>query len=122
MAASDVSLTFFKDNLDRVTEVADIVLLKEDLKLIYESVYLGKRTYNIIKQNIAATMALKALLILFIIFAEVPTGFIMFSIALDLLISVLTIINCFRIFKGIQGIKDMADSFLKSLKKKKEQE
>ena len=122
MAASDVSLTFFKDNLDRVTEVADIVLLKEDLKLIYESVYLGKRTYNIIKQNIAATMALKALIILFIIFAEVPTGFIMFSIALDLLISVLTIINCFRISKGIQGIKDMADSFLKSLKKKKEQE
>ena len=120
MAASDVSLAFYKDNLDRVTEIADVILLREDLKLIYESVHIGKKTYNIIKQNIAATMILKAIILGFVVFAELPTGFIMISIALDLFVSVLTIINCFRISNGLQGIKGMTESFMKSLKRNKE--
>ena len=48
MAASDVSLAFYKDNLDRVTEVADVVLLQEDLSLIHKSIELSKKTYRII--------------------------------------------------------------------------
>ncbi|MCI0503071.1 MAG: HAD-IC family P-type ATPase [Fusobacteria bacterium] len=118
MAASDVSLAFYKDNLDRVTEVADVVLLQEDLSLIHKSIELSKKTYRIIKQNIIASLLLKAIIIAYILIAEVSTGFIMISIVLDLLVAILTIINCFRIAGGLDGIKNLASDLIKSVTKK----
>lgn len=122
MAASDVSLAFYKDNLDRVTEVADVVLLQEDLSLIHKSIELSKKTYRIIKQNIIASLLLKAIIIAYILIAEVSTGFIMISIVLDLLVSILTIINCFRIAGGLEGIKNLASDLIKSITKKQNKE
>lgn len=122
MAASDVSLAFYKDNLDRVTEVADVVLLQEDLSLIHKSIELSKKTYRIIKQNIIASLLLKAIIIAYILIAEVSTGFIMISIVLDLLVAILTIINCFRIAGGLDGIKNLASDLIKSVTKKQNKE
>ncbi|MDD2370994.1 MAG: HAD-IC family P-type ATPase [Firmicutes bacterium] len=104
MAASDVSFAFLKGSLDRVTEVADVVLMKEDLNLIFESINLGKRTYSIIQQNIIITLITKLIIIIYIMFNKVPTGFLMVAIGIDLVISLLTILNCFRITKRFNDI------------------
>ena len=104
MAASDVSFAFLKGSLDRVTQIADIILMKEDLNLIYETINLGKRTYLIIKQNIIISLLTKLLIFLYIMFNDVSTGFLMLAIGVDLLVSLLTIINCFRIAKRLSNI------------------
>jgi len=104
MAASDVSFAFLKGSLDRVTEIADIILMKEDLNLIYDSIKLGKRTYSIIKQNIIITLITKLLIIIYIMFNKVPTGFLIVAIGIDLAVSLLTILNCFRISKNFSNI------------------
>lgn len=104
MAASDVSFAFLKGSLDRVTEIADIILMKEDLNLIYDSIKLGKRTYSIIKQNIIITLITKLLIIIYIMFNNVPTGFLIVAIGIDLAVSLLTILNCFRISKNFSNI------------------
>ncbi len=104
MAASDVSFAFLKGTIDRVTEIADIILMKEDLNLIYDSISLGKRTYSIIKQNIIITLIIKLFIIIYIMFNTVPTGFLIVAIGIDLAISLLTIVNCFRISKNFDDI------------------
>lgn len=122
MAASDVSFAFLKGRLDKVTEVADVVLLKEDLNLIYESVALGKRTYQIIMQNIIISLLIKILIIAFILLNPVPTYALLLAIVIDLIVSLLTIINCFRITKSVSSIiesfKEQAAGIKKAFVKK----
>jgi len=104
MAASDVSFAFLKGSLDRVTQIADIVLMKEDLNLIYKTIHLGKRTYSIITQNIILSLLTKIGIFVYIMFNNVSTGFLIIAIGVDLLVSLLTIINCFRITKRVGDI------------------
>lgn len=104
MAASDVSFAFLRGSLDRVTQIADIVLMKEDLNLIYKTVKLGKRTYNVITQNIILSLLTKLGIFAYILFNDVSTGFLIIAIGIDLLVSLLTIINCFRITRRIGDI------------------
>lgn len=119
MATSDVSFAFLKGSFDRVTQIADVILLKEDLSLIYETINLGKRTYQIIKQNITISLLTKLAIFLYIMFNEVSTGFMMIAIGIDLAVSLLTMINCFRIAKRLSNI----GRFLKEkLTRNKEQE
>lgn len=126
MAASDVSFAFLKGRLDRVTEIADVVLLKEDMNLIYETVHLGKRTYGIIQQNIAISLITKLLIIGYLLFAEVATGFMLLAIGIDLAVSLLTILNCFRITKGygflVDPIKEGTRNFLGRFRRNKVKE
>lgn len=101
MAASDVSLAFLKDGrLDRVTEAADVVILKEDLSRIPDAVSLGKRTYRIILENIFISLSAKGVLLLYLLTTEVRTGFMLLAIGIDLLVSLITIANCFRITRS----------------------
>ncbi len=110
MVASDVSFAFLKGSLDRVTEIADVVLMKEDLNLIYKSIHLGKRTYNIIQQNIVITLITKLLIIIYIMFNNVSTGFLMIAIGIDLVVSLLTILNCFRITERFSAVVNVLKS------------
>ena len=103
MAASDVSFAYLRGSLDKVTSIADVVLLQEDLNLVYESVSLGKRTYSVIKQNIAISLITKIVIILTAMFAYVGTGVMLVAILIDLAISLLTILNCFRISQSIRS-------------------
>lgn len=121
MAASDVSFAFLKGGrLDRVTAIADVVLLKEDLNLIYEAIALGKRTYQIILQNILLSLVVKAVIIAYILFSAVPTYLMLAAIVIDLVTSLFTIINCFRITRSVSSIiedfKGQARTTLENLK------
>ena len=100
MAASDVSFAYLRSDLDKVTNIADIVLLKEDLNLIYESILLGKRTYSVIKQNITISLIIKAAIILNVVFNYVGIGSMLIVALIDLLVSLLVILNCFRILQS----------------------
>lgn len=101
MVASDVSFAYLRGSLDKITSIADIVLLQEDLSLVYKSILLGKKTYSVIKQNIAISLITKVIIILIAIFTYVGAGVILAAILIDLVISLLTILNCFRISKNI---------------------
>ena len=103
MVASDVSFAYLRESLDKVTSIADVVLLQEDLNLVYESVSLGKRTYSVIKQNIVISLITKVVIILTAMFAYIGTGVMLIAILIDLAISLLTILNCFRISKSIRS-------------------
>lgn len=120
MAASDVSMAFLKEGrLDRVTEIADVVFLKEDMNLIYEGISLGKRTYRIIKENILISLLTKGVIIFYLLITKVDTGFMLFAIGIDLLVSLLTIINCFRISRGLRFIWDFIQEKVPFLKRGK---
>ena len=103
MAASDVSFAYLRGSLDKVTSIADVVLLQDDLNLVYESVSLGKRTYSVIKQNIVISLITKVVIILTAMFAYVGIGVMLVAILIDLAISLLTILNCFRISQSIRS-------------------
>lgn len=103
MVASDVSFAYLKGSLDKVTSIADVVLLQDDLNLVYESVSLGKRTYSVIKQNIVISLLTKLVIILAAMFFYIGTGVMLVAILIDLIISLLTILNCFRISQSIRG-------------------
>lgn len=99
MASADVSFAFLEGSLDKVTEAAGVVFLKNDLTLVPESIAVGKKAYRIIKQNLVVSFFIKLVIVLVAIFTNISTGFMIVAIAVDLVVSLLTIVNCLRITK-----------------------
>jgi Cd2+/Zn2+-exporting ATPase len=95
MAASDVSVAMGVIGSDLALETADVALMEDDLEKIPILIQQAKRTMSIVKQNIAVSIGIKAVVAILAI-AGLATLWLAVGVG-DMGVSLLVIANALRL-------------------------
>ena len=96
LAIADVGIVMGAASADVAVESADIVLLNDDPQTIVEAIRLGKRTRNIVWQNIVIALSIKAV---FIVLGLVGAATMWEAVFADVGVAILAIFNSIRVLK-----------------------
>lgn len=94
LAQADLGITMGAASSDTALEVADIALLHEDLRQIPRFICLAHRTMNVVRENIAAALVVKAI---FFVMAIAGCATMWMAIFADTGIALLVILNGMRL-------------------------
>jgi Zn2+/Cd2+-exporting ATPase len=100
LATATVGIAMGRRGTDVALETADVVLMQEDLRRIPDTIRLGRRTRGVIRQNIALSLAVKALVLGL---ALAGLGSLWAAVAADMGASLLVIGNGLRLLRGNDG-------------------
>jgi len=96
LAIADVGIVMGAAGADVAVESADVVLLNDDPQTIVEAIRIGKRTRNIVWQNIAIALTIKAV---FIVMGLAGAASMWEAVFADVGVAVLAIFNSIRVLK-----------------------
>jgi len=96
LAIADVGIVMGAGGADVAVESADVVLLNDDPETIVEAIRLGKRTRNIVWQNILIALTIKAV---FIVLGLAGAANMWQAVFADVGVAVLAIFNSIRVLK-----------------------
>lgn len=96
MAAATVGIAMGAAGTDTAIETADIVLMKDDLGKVAETVQLGRRTVRIIQFNITLAILVK---LLFLVLTIVGYASLWLAIAADTGATLIVVANALRLLK-----------------------
>jgi Cd2+/Zn2+-exporting ATPase len=97
LATATVGIAMGRRGTDVALETADVVLMREDLRGIPATIRLGRRARRVIRQNIALSLAVKALVLGL---AVVGLGSLWAAVAADMGASLLVIGNGLRLLRS----------------------
>ena len=97
LAASDVGIALGSAGSDVAIETADIALMGDDLRRIPYLIKLGRQTTQVIKQNIYASLGIKAIFLTLGVFGLTHLGW---AIAADSGVALLVTLNGLRLFRA----------------------
>lgn len=97
MAASDVAVSMGKLGSGAAVETSDLVLVSDDLSAIAKGVAVAKKTKRVVSENIAFSIGMKIVLMLFGGFGILPLWLAVFG---DVGIMLLAVLNSFRVNKN----------------------
>ncbi len=95
LATSTVGIAMGAGGCDAAVETADVALMNNNLLNVPYSIRLGRKTFNTIKQNIAASLIVKAV---FLTGALFGFAHLEFAIGADSGVAILVILNSLRLF------------------------
>jgi len=93
LARADVGIAMGALGSDAAIEAADIVLMDDDIRKLPIAIKIAKRTVEIVKQNIAFSLAVKLLIMILGVFGKVPIGVAVFG---DVGVLIIAILNALR--------------------------
>jgi len=96
LALASVGFTMGNLSSDIAVDASSVVLLNENLSLIPFLIRLGKKTLNVIKANITASIAIKAI---FILLALLGMSNLALAIFADVGVTILVILNSLRLMR-----------------------
>lgn len=89
-----VGIAIAKDNATVASESADIIILKDDIKKVYQALYISKETIKIAKQASLTGISLCLILMVIAMFGVIPS---FFGALLQELIDVISILYALRV-------------------------
>ncbi|MBL7090367.1 MULTISPECIES: cation-translocating P-type ATPase [unclassified Acidovorax] len=98
LARSDIGIAMGAAGTDTAMEAADIVIMNDDLRRIPEVIRLSRRTRNILLQNIAFALGIKAVFLVLAVFGNASMWMAVFA---DMGASLLVVINGLRLLRGV---------------------
>jgi Cd2+/Zn2+-exporting ATPase len=96
LAAAAVGIAVAGSASDATLETADIVLLRPDLRLVSETVGLGRAAVRVVRQNVAVAIGVKAAVLML---ALAGFGSLWAAVAADMGASLLVIANGLRLLR-----------------------
>ncbi len=96
LAAANVGIAMGTSGTDTAIETADIALMRDDLMMVSEAIYLGRRTVGIIRFNIAFALVIKAV---FLILALLGHTSLWLAVLADTGTTLLVIANALRLLR-----------------------
>lgn len=103
LATATVGIAMGRRGTDVALETADVVLMREDLRGIPATIRLGRRARQVIRQNIALSLAVKAVVLGL---AVVGLGSLWAAVAADMGASLLVIGNGLRLLRSADADPD----------------
>ena len=100
LARANIGIAMGAAGTDTAMEAADIVIMNDDLRRIPEVIQLSKRTRNILVQNIAVALGIKAV---FLLLAVIGTATMWMAVFADMGASLLVVANGLRLLHGIRS-------------------
>lgn len=97
LAIASVGFAMGAIGSDTAIETADIALMKDDIRKVAETVFLGRRTLGIIRFNVIFALAIKAL---FLVLAFMGLAGLSLAILADTGATLLVILNSLRLLGG----------------------
>ena len=97
LALSSVGIAMGAAGSPAAIETADVALLAEDLRRVPETILLGRRMVSVIRQNVAASLAIKAG---FVAAAAAGYATLWMAVAADMGTTLLVIFNGLRLLRG----------------------
>lgn len=103
LITADVGIAMGGVGSDAAIEAADIVLMQDDLSALPRGLIIARKTQSIVRQNIAFALGVKFLFLVLAALGQMPMWLAVFA---DVGVTLLVILNCFRIFyiPGLQKI------------------
>lgn len=98
LARADIGIAMGAAGTDTAMEAADIVIMNDDLRRIPEVIRLSRRTRNILLQNIAFALGIKAVFLVLAVFGNASMWMAVFA---DMGASLLVVINGLRLLRGV---------------------
>ena len=98
LARADMGIAMGAAGTDTAMEAADIVIMNDDLRRIPEVIRLSRRTRNILLQNIAFALGIKAVFLVLAVFGNASMWMAVFA---DMGASLLVVINGLRLLRGV---------------------
>ena len=96
LALANVGMAMGVGGSDVAIETADIALMNNNLLNVPFSIFLGKKTLQIIKQNITVSLGVK---LIFIVLAVFGLASLEFAIGADSGVAILVILNGLRLMR-----------------------
>jgi Cd2+/Zn2+-exporting ATPase len=98
LARADIGMAMGGAGTDIAMEAADVVIMGDDLRRIPETIRLSRRTHNILRQNIALALAIKAVFLLLAVFDNATMWMAVFA---DMGASLLVVANGLRLLRPV---------------------
>jgi Cd2+/Zn2+-exporting ATPase len=108
LMTADVGVAMGGLGSDAAIEAADVVLMQDNLSALLKGLVISKKTMNIARQNIVFALGVKFLFLLLAAIGYMPMWLAVFA---DVGVTLLVILNCFRIFHipHLQKIEKLHD-------------
>jgi Cd2+/Zn2+-exporting ATPase len=97
LARADIGVAMGGAGTDIAMEAADVVIMSDDLRRIPETIRLSRRTHNILRQNIALALGIKAVFLLLAVFDDATMWMAVFA---DMGASLLVVANGLRLLRA----------------------
>jgi Cd2+/Zn2+-exporting ATPase len=97
LAAAEIGFSMGAAGTDTAKEAADVLIMNDDLRKVPESIWLSKRTYAILWQNIAIALGIKAVFFGWAVFGSASMWMAVFA---DMGASLLVVFNGLRLLKA----------------------
>ena len=100
LARADIGIAMGGAGTDIAMEAADVVVMNDDLNRIPETIRLSRRVHNILRQNIALALGIKAVFLLLAIFDNATMWMAVFA---DMGASLLVVANGLRLLRSTEA-------------------
>ena len=101
LARADIGIAMGGAGTDIAMEAADVVVMNDDLNRIPETIRLSRRVHNILRQNIALALGIKAVFLLLAIFDNATMWMAVFA---DMGASLLVVANGLRLLGSTEAV------------------
>ncbi|RQP22911.1 heavy metal translocating P-type ATPase [Piscinibacter terrae] len=98
LAASAVGFSMGAAGTDTAKEAADVLIMNDDLRKVPETIRLSKRTFSVLRQNIALALGIKAVFFVLAVFGSATMWMAVFA---DMGASLLVVFNGLRLLRGV---------------------
>lgn len=96
LAMADIGFSMGGIGSDAAIEASDVVLLKDDLNDVYDSILIAKKTKTIVLQNIILSLAIKFIILILSVFGFVRMWLSIFGDVGVCMLAILNSIRCLR--------------------------
>jgi Cd2+/Zn2+-exporting ATPase len=99
LAAAAVGFSMGAAGTDTAKEAADVLIMNDDLRKVPETIRLSRKTFAVLRQNIALALGIKAVIFVLALFGSATMWMAVFA---DMGASLLVVFNGLRLLRGVE--------------------